>query len=742
MFNKAIDSLFDNTVIRYIATAFLLAILYILVSAHYHIQTQFVIGYGSVLFLFILLFFKDIPEYLRLFVKLLAVVVVLRYLYWRTFDSLIYEGFFDYIGAVLLYVAELIAITIYLLGIFTSLNILKGKPVDLHDYKEEELPSVDVLIPTYNEPFLMIENTVLAALAFDYPQDKFKVFLCDDGGTDQKCNGANEQEAQTARKRREYLQNFCKKVGATYVTREKNVGAKAGNLNHALRYCSNDLILVLDTDHVPAKEFLKKSTGWFLKDEKMFLVQTPHAFYNADPIEKNLRMFGTSISENDMFYKYIQLGHDFWESSFFCGSAALLRRKYIDELGGIAGETITEDAETAIKLHDKGYKSAYINEPMIRGLHAESFASLVLQRIRWTQGMIQIFMLKNPFLSQHLKWYQKLSYLSASFFWFFAFSRVIFYLAPLMYLFFDLRIYNANDVEMLAYVIPHMLMAVMMSYFLYAKVRNPFFSELYETVLSFYTLPAILQTIWNPRNPTFQVTPKGEDQTKTHVSEFAVPFVIMLTVVILGFIAAIYKFYTHPEEEHIVIMTTAWNTLNFFLLISAVAVTSEKGDVRKYIRIPLRSKCSIIVDEKHYDGVIEDISEGGINIAPATKEGMEALLKAHSSVTIELPDVDGKPFQIPAKFLRAFGWGAHLVFIFEDIEELIEVRQKLIQVIYGNTTVWHEIDESHKVMNPLESFAYIVKQSFQNALLREAYALTFSYLVNLIFLGRAKKREV
>ncbi len=733
MTEKIVSAIFENAVVRFVAIIFIVTLFYILISSHYTIETQFVIGYGSSLLLLIVLQFKNIPDFLRLFIKLLAVIVVLRYLYWRTFDSLIYEGFFDYIGALFLYLAELIAIVIYLLGIFTSLNILKRKPIELSEYSQEELPSVDVLIPTYNEPYLMIENTVLAALAFDYPKDKFKVFLCDDGGTDQKCNDSNQESAKEARERRAYLQKFCKFVGATYVTREKNVSAKAGNLNSALSHANNDLILILDTDHVPAKQFLKRTTGWFLKDEKMFLVQTPHAFYNADPIEKNLKMFGTSISENDMFYRYIQLGHDFWESSFFCGSAAILRRKYIDELGGIAGETITEDAETAIKLHDRGYKSAYISEPLIRGLQAESFSALVTQRIRWTQGMVQIFMLKNPFLSKNLKWYQKLSYLSASFFWFFAFSRVVFYLAPLMYLFFNLRIYNANSVEMLAYVVPHMFMAVMMSFFLYAKVRNPFFSELYETVLSFFTLPAIVQTLWSPRHPTFKVTPKGEDQSKTHVSELAIPFVIMLCIVILGFVASAIKFYAYPDERDIVVMTTFWNLLNFFLLISAIAVTSEKGDVRKYIRVPINAKCKFFIDNVSYTGTISDIGEGGMSITPDEKEGKENLLLKHKSVTIHLADVDNKSFEIPAEFLRAFGWGSNLIFIFKDISKLIKPRQKLIQIIYGNTTIWKEFDDSHKVMNPFESFAYIVKQSFQNALFREAFSLTFSYMKNILF---------
>ncbi len=717
----------------------LLIITYLLISSQYNIKTQFVIGYGAMFFMLIILQFKELSPNIILFVKFVGFIVVMRYLYWRTFESLTYDGFLDFIGALLLYFAEVFAIIIYLLGIFTSLNLLKRKSIDLEKYPKEIWPKVDVLIPTYNEPQLIIENTVLAALAMDYPQDKFNIYLLDDGGTDQKCNQKDEQKAQEARQRKKDLMKFCNFTGANYLTRAKNENAKAGNLNEALQSIDGDFILILDTDHVPAKQFLKKTTGWFLKDEKVFLVQTPHAFYNQDPIERNLRMGDVSISENDMFYKNIQLGHDFWESSFFCGSAAVLRRSLIDELGGIAGETITEDAETAIKLHDRGYKSVYISEPMVRGLQAESFDALVIQRVRWTQGMVQIFLLKNPFTSKNLKWYQKISYMSASFFWFFAYSRVVFYLAPLMYLFFGLRVYNANGVEMLAYVIPHMSMAVMMSYFLYAKVRNPFFSELYETILSFFTLPAIISVLKNPRAPTFDVTPKGQEMVKDHISDLAVPFVIIFTFVALGFVASAIRLYLYPFEYQVILMTTAWNLLNILLLVAAIGVTSEKREIRKSIRVPLHSKCKIILKDITYNGTIIDIGEGGLNITPENFDiDYEKILNNAQSVEIELGDIDAKPFKIPSKFLRSFNWGKRLVFVFEDMEFNIPLRQKLIQIIYGNTTKWKEIENTKPIMSPLTSFMFIIKQSFKNAMFIDAYKFTFDKLKNNLRLGKSK----
>lgn len=730
--DRLVRLFYNNKYIRWSISLFSLILLYTLISSHDNVQTQLVLAYSSIVFLYLILHFKIESESLTLFIKILATIVVLRYLYWRTFDSLVYDGFYDYIGALLLYFAELVAIGIYLLGIFTSLHILKRQPIDLAEYDKSEYLSVDVLIPTYNEPYDMVEKTTLAALAFDYPKEKFNVYICDDGGTDQKCNDKDPKKARMAQERRKHFQNFAKRAGAHYLTRAKNEHAKAGNMNSALQYINGDLLLILDADHIPAPQFLQRTVGWFNKDKRMFLVQTPHSFYNADPIERNLKMFGTSISENDMFYRFILLGHDFWESAFFCGSAAVLRRKYIDEIGGIAGESITEDAETAIKLHDKGYKSAYINEPMIRGVQADDFASLVLQRIRWTQGMVQIFLFKNSFRAHGLKWYQMLSYFSATFFWFFAISRVIFYLAPLMYLFFDLKIYSANSSEMFAYVIPHIIMAVMMSYFLYAKVRNPFFSEIYETALSFFTLPAIFQTLWNPRNPTFKVTPKDVDISHTYVSEFAIPFVIMIVLVLLGFVVGAFKLYLYPELASVILMTSVWNLLNLMLLITAIAVTSEKGDVRKYIRIPLHQKCTIIANNVSFHAKILDVSEGGVSIEPECQENMEKMLTNATRIEIEMLDVDKKLFRVPALFLRSFRWGKTLIFEFDALEKKLKLRTKIIQLVYGNTTAWSEFEEKHKVMNPIQSLVYIMKQSFKNAMFKEAFKLTYHYFKNYI----------
>ena len=187
-------------------------------------------------------------------------------------------------------------------------------------------------------------------------------------------------------------------------------------------------------------------------------------------------------------------------------------------------------------------------------------------------------------------------------------------------------------------------------------------------------------------------------------------------------------------------MTSVWNFLNMLLLVTAIAVTSEKGDIREYIRIPLNRACSMIIDGVRYEAMVSDISEGGLSISPAIKEGKEELLKASENIVIELTDVDGVPFDAPCTFLKSFQWGGTLVFNFKDLEHDLELRQNLILLIYGNTTAWNEFEDKHYIMNPIQSIVYILKQSFKNAMFREAYKLTFNYFLDLTPLGKGKQK--
>ncbi|MGH8047099.1 MAG: glycosyltransferase, partial [Chthoniobacterales bacterium] len=392
-FRERIEQLDQKGAVRALAIGFVFVVM---IFFAYEIDTpiQLAVGVAGLVALAVLRLFKK-NENTRVIFLSIASFLSLDYIFWRTFTTLTYYDLVSFTCAIMLYLAEMYGFIVYGLSIFVNIDPLDRKPESLPE-NEEEWPTVDVLIPTYNEEKEILEITLLACLALDYPKSKLNVYLCDDGGTDQRCNQSDPVRSAQARDRRRMLKELCEASGAHYVTRARNVHAKAGNLNNAMEHSSGELIAIFDADHVPTVDFLKNTTAPFLRDPKMFLVQTPHFFTNPDPIEKNLKTWRRMPSENEMFYKVIQKGLDFWNAAFFCGSAAVMRRSCLQKVGGIVGETITEDAETALTLHALGYNSAYIDRPMVSGLSPETLGAFITQRIRWAQGMIQIFLLKNP----------------------------------------------------------------------------------------------------------------------------------------------------------------------------------------------------------------------------------------------------------------------------------------------------------------------------------------------------------
>ncbi|MFU8785587.1 glycosyltransferase, partial [Aliidiomarina sp.] len=198
-----------------------------------------------------------------LLMVVLSVLVSSRYLYWRVTQTINWDVPTDTVLSLLLLSAELYAWTILILGYVQTIWPLKRHVAKLPS-DTSKWPTVDVYIPSYNEPLHVVRPTILAALAMDWPEDKLNVYLLDDG------------------KRSDFAE-YAKKVGVGYIVRKDNTHAKAGNLNNALKITEGEFIAIFDCDHIPTRSFLQLAMGWFHEDPKLALLQTPHHFFSPDP---------------------------------------------------------------------------------------------------------------------------------------------------------------------------------------------------------------------------------------------------------------------------------------------------------------------------------------------------------------------------------------------------------------------------------------------------------------------------
>jgi cellulose synthase (UDP-forming) len=554
---------------------------------------------------------------------------------WRSKLCLVFKGLWDFIGMTALYMAEVYSMLVHFLGFFINLWPMRNRPA-LLPTDSSLYPTVDVLIPTYDESLDIVRVTAIAAKQLDYPADKLNIYICDDGGTLNKRK--DPETGNSAWQRHFNLRQIATEVGVHYITRESNNSAKAGNINHALNYTTGDLILILDCDHVPTRDFLSRTVEYFIADTKLFLVQTPHFFINPSPIEASLGGVGNPNAESDLFYREIHRSVDFWNSSYFCGSAAILRRKYLEEVGGLSGKTITEDAETALRLHSAGYNSAYMDMPMVCGLAPDNYDSYVLQKTRWAQGMTQMLVMHNPLTIKGLNLQQRICYFNSCLFWLFGFARIMFYISPALFLLFGLKIYHVSLNPILAIALPYVLSTYLIMDFFYGRTRQPIFSEIYESIQAVFLLPAVISVFLNPTQPAFKVTPKGQLQQQEALNARAATFLVIIAICIASLVAAVLRWIDYPVQRDTILVTGIWCTYNLFLACATLGAFWERRQIRNAYRIYVQEPVRLYIPHLKLEtvGLTTDIALNGLGFSVKLPHPLQ--IKDHVFITVPLPD--------------------------------------------------------------------------------------------------------
>lgn len=620
---------------------------------------------------------------------LISMTATFRYLWWRV-DAL--TDFFadeanrhvslDAALILLLISAEIYTIVIMLLGYMQTAWPLQRKPLPL-PADDTEWPHVDLLIPTYNEPLSLVRYTALAALNIDYPPDKLHVYILDDGT-------------------REDFSEFAAEAGVGYIIRREHGHAKAGNINHALTTMSSPYVAIFDCDHVPTRSFLQMTVGWMLADPMLGMLQTPHHFYSPDPFERNLLQYKTIPNEAELFYGIVQDGNDFWNATFFCGSCALIRRAALDEVGGIATETVTEDAHTSLRMQKCGYNTAYINIPQAAGLATESLAAHVGQRIRWARGMIQILRIENPLLGSGLKFTQRLCYFNAMMHFMYAVPRLVFLLSPLAFLLLGRTIIPGYWVAILAYAFPHLILASLTNSRIQGRHRHSFWNEIYESVLAPYILAPTVLALINPKLGKFNVTSKGGTLSQTQFDKkIATPTRWLLALNFCGLVAVPYRLLiTDPQHPGAVIMNMVWVIFNMVILGVAAAVALEQKQRRGSVRIEARIPVLVtMAGGRRFETVSIDMSIGGASIT--IPRGITC--EPGDLITIAFPTNTGED-QVQAQVVGLNGDALRIAFQLNTIPE----QEVLTRALYSRADAWLESANVKEVDRPLISLGRVI----------------------------------
>lgn len=486
----------------------------------------------------------------------------------------------------------------------------------------EDLPAVDIFICTYNEELPILEKTILAALAIDYPNHS--VYVLDD-------------------KRRAWLREYCEKVGVRYVTRPDNVGAKAGNMNNGLRHSAKltnaPYILVLDADFAADKRILLRTLGLF-DDPGVGIVQTPQFYYNADPIQHNLLGTGAWVDEQRLFFDVIEPAKDAWGTAFCVGTSFVVRRDLLNSLGGYPQDSVAEDLFLSYRLMTLGYATRWLNEKLSVGLSAEGLSEYITQRTRWCLGAIQVAFLKDgPVRGAGYTFTQRLHFYHGLLHWFGRPFVILMLLAPAAYWLFGLSAIVTDNATFIRHGIPALIASWGFGYWRFERKVLPLLTEVSQIIAAVPVTATIATALVNPFGQGFKVTPKGGDRSAVTVHwTFVAMFAGIIGLTLAGMINAYTDTFRPASTDPGFAFNLVWSVVAMVLCFTAILVCIELPRRHTEERFAVVEPTTVTIDDQHHAGSVTVLSVAGASVR-LPEAGSGKLPPSGSTIDLDLEDV-------------------------------------------------------------------------------------------------------
>jgi cellulose synthase/poly-beta-1,6-N-acetylglucosamine synthase-like glycosyltransferase len=251
------------------------------------------------------------------------------------------------------------------------LRRLRERSKNTLSFSVGELPTISIIIPAKNEE-KVIGRCLDAFLKLDYPKEKIEIIIVEDGSRD-----------KTAQICREYARRYS---GLIKFLHKPTSDGKPSALNFGLKHAKGEIIGVFDADSVPAPDILKKVALYF-NNSRVIALQGRNLSINADE-----NMLTKLISYEDVvrYEAYIRGKEALGLFVPLTGSCYFIRRNVLLDVGGWDDNCLSEDAELAAKLLEKGIKIKYAPDVKCWQENPSNLRNMYKQRKRWFRGTMEV----------------------------------------------------------------------------------------------------------------------------------------------------------------------------------------------------------------------------------------------------------------------------------------------------------------------------------------------------------------
>jgi cellulose synthase (UDP-forming) len=403
-------------------------------------------------------------------------------------------------------------------------------------------PTIDIFITVAGEPVGIVARTIRKVKQMTYPA--FSIYVLNDGYVAKKENWRA-------------IELLCENENVQYITRRTVGGAKAGNINNALRQTNGEIIAVFDADMQPYEDFLTKTVPYF-QDERVGFVQSPQYYKNS----YENRITAGAWEQQEFFFGPIMRGKEKSNASFICGTNFVIRRQAIIEVGGMNEDNIAEDFLTSLAIHSKKWISYYVPEVLATGLAPRDLLSYYNQQLRWARGSLEVLFGQNPIFKRGLSIKQKIEYLASALFYFNGVIIAIDMVIPLLSLVFGLMPVKSTTTSFALFFIP--FMAVNLYTIFNASEGFLTFRAISFTQSSWTLQLQALFSVLLRRKMEFTITAK--EKVSGNFKRLVYPHLAYIALTIIAGSIGIYREGLSPS----VITNIAWAAFNSVMFMSFI----------------------------------------------------------------------------------------------------------------------------------------------------------------------------
>ena len=500
------------------------------------------------------------PRLARALCSALCIFLAARYMWWRFEYSMpANQNIYQQIWAWMFFAFEGMSQASATSVLFFMSRMRVRQPPTVTPPQLANAP-IDVFIATYNEPYQVLERTIVAAKAIDHSD--LRVWVLDDGA-------------------REWVRDLAEQLGALYVCRFNGAHAKAGNVNNGLKHALStgrrpDFILLLDADFAPYRAILKRTLGLF-GERDVGIVQTPQHFFNPDPIQSNLLVSRHWPDEQRFFFNTLLACKDAWGAAFCCGTSAVFRVEAFVAAGGMATETVTEDMLTSFKFGELGYRTIFLNEMLSMGLAPEGLGAYISQRARWCLGAMQQIYTRWSFAGRaKISIVNRFSSFDGVLYWVSnAPFKIMMISGPLVFWWTATAVISSSIADLLDYLAPTVACSILFMGFYARKRIVPVMTDVTQLLASFAIISTVAVALFKPWGHPFRVTAKGVSSDRVTVRwSLLLPFAALALATVIGVALNISQYsplYGTDGYE----VNVFWSVFNIIVLVIACAVCVE-----------------------------------------------------------------------------------------------------------------------------------------------------------------------